>query len=449
MADARPGSAGVTDRRATLEALEEQLAKTPRGARPYEHAAIAYRLGLAYAESPVGAPEEGLRKALAYFDVAAAIFHPSLDPAEHARVLNAAGAAHRALGNRKKAAELFEKAATFFEGRDRDPEQAAALNNLGLVRTELGMPQEAVEAFDRAVELFDVDTPDGRRGRIAALHNRGQAHHSTGTDEGLELALADYEQARSEVDVDEAPYHNGLVQMSVGVTCSALAARRPDDRRRFLQEAATAFQQALMVFSRVGFPFQHGLAKYNLGQAYGGLGGAMNLRRALACFEDAVAVFDTRLHKEPWQHAFAALQKAEKELDEIEPGLSRAAHFARLAAEAPEEERMNLVKERMHRLLSLPGATARAGLAEMEFAIGSLGWDSREVMAAELFVIIELPQDQQEVGLSAFVDAHAQLPDDLRQEADRALDQAVGDALGGPQRVSVRDYMASIGWERP
>ena len=42
-------TAAVSDRQQVIKELEEQLAKTPRRERPYEHAFLAYRLGLAYA----------------------------------------------------------------------------------------------------------------------------------------------------------------------------------------------------------------------------------------------------------------------------------------------------------------------------------------------------------------------------------------------------------------
>jgi hypothetical protein len=91
-----------TDPLEAIAGLEAQLKATPRATRPYEHATVAYRLGLAYAESPVGNRAEYLRKALACFDVAAGIYDPRFDPVEHARVLNAAGASHRALGDRRR-----------------------------------------------------------------------------------------------------------------------------------------------------------------------------------------------------------------------------------------------------------------------------------------------------------------------------------------------------------
>ena len=72
------------------------------------------------------------------------------------------------------------------------------------------------------------------------------------------------------------------------------------------------------------------------------------------------------------------------------------------------------------------------------------------VMEAELSVLIELPSDQLETGLRARLDAHRRLADeDVREEADRSFDQAVSDALQGPQRIAVRDFLYSTGWERP
>ncbi len=437
------------DRQKVIEQLETQLRNTPRATRPYEHAALSYRLGLAYAESPIGNPQQSMRKALACYDAAAAIFDKRLDPVEHARVLNAAGAVHRALGDRARAEKLFEEASALLDGRDRDGERAAALNNLGLVRTELGRPDAAVEAFEVAADLFDTTTAEGRRGRVATLHNRGQAHAAMGTDEGLEAALADFEEAKAELDVDDAPYHAGLLQHSIGVTCSALAGRAQDDdeRRAFLQEAVRAFKASLDVFTRTGFPFQHALAKHNLGLAYLALGGTTNQRRALACFEDAVAILDTRMHADAWRQAYASLERVEKELAVNAPGFSRADHFAALAAALREDERRALVFDRMWRLLAAPDNRLR--LAELSLAVAKRGEEAASIIEAQLSLLMEQTQETQAVGLNAIWDAHSKLEGEIREEADIALDKAIGEALQGPQRVFVRDFFYSLGWERP
>lgn len=439
------------DPQQAIRDLEAQLRQTPRALRPHEHAVLSYRLGLAHAEAPAANPEAGLRKALSYFDTAAAIFDPRYDPVEHARVLNGAGAARRALGDRAKAAELFQTAADLLEGRDRDDERAGVLNNLGLVRAELGQLDQAVAACDVAVELFDTSTAEGRRGRVAALHTRGMAAAAAGTEEGLESALADYRLAASEIDVDEAPYHYGLVHHSIGVTFSALAGRRPDDRRRLLLEAVAAFEASLKVFTRSDFPFQHAMVKHNLGLAWAGLGGVTDLRRSLANLEDAVGMFDPRLHGDPWRQAYASLERTEKELGRLTGGLSRAGHFVALLAALDAVERRALLKERLAVILAQPGEQRRRSLVDLALEGAKLDpATTRRLIESELSVLIELPIDQQEPGLRARFEAHRLLEDEeQREEADRALDYAISDALQGPQRVSVRDFLYSIGWERP
>ena len=461
-----------------IEALESQLSRTPRTTRPYEHAALAYRLGLAYAESPVGSREQNLRKALASFDVAASVFDANLDPVEHARVLNAAGASHRALGNRNKAGELFAKAADLFEGRERDAERAAALHNLGLVKTEMGQGEEAVAAFDQATELFDTTTDEGRRGRVAALVNRGMAHASLGTAEGLEAALADYDEARGDLDPEEAPYHDALVHHSIGTACMALARLREGEREHLLQEAAEAFGTSLTVFTRTAFPYQFALAMHNLGLAHLALADhlrvagdaapvpaateeededaagpdpvATSLRRAFVCFEEALAVLDTRVHADAWRQTYNSLSQAETQLGEVAPGDTRAAHFARLAADADHEERRRLVRDRVLRQLDLPEKTRLSALGEMALGVAKLGEEAATpVIEAELTTVMELPNEKQEWLLRAIYEGTRSLPEAEREGADRALDFAIGNALQGPQRISVRDYLYSLGWERP
>ena len=441
----------TVDHKASIEALEKQLATTSRATRPHEHAVLAYRLGLAHAESPSGNPAEGLRRALAFYDVAAAIFDPRFEPLQHARVLNAAGAAHRGLGDRRKAAELFEKAVALFAQGGNDNERAAAYNNLGLSQTEMGQPAAGVEAFDAALPLFDAYAEEGKRGIISTLHNRGQAHTALGTEDGLEAALADFEEARGMIDPDANPLHHGMVEHSVGVTCSALARLSADGRSAFLQEGIRAFNNSLQVFTRTAFPYYHALVKHNLGLAYEAQGGTANLRRALSCFEDALAVLDPRLHADAWKQAYASLERVEKALQGPFPGMGRVEHLAALLAVVGLDERMVLVRERIFRLLAQPAPRDMTTMAELARAIGLLSYDdARKVYEAVMKLVIELPQDTQRVSLQAIISGHAEIADEeARETADRALDQAIGDALGGPQRVAVRDFLQAEGWERP
>ncbi|MBA2280417.1 MAG: tetratricopeptide repeat protein [Actinomycetota bacterium] len=433
-----------------IAALEARLAGTPRGSRPYEHAALAYRIGLARAESPAGDPRENLRRALASYDVALAVFDPRFDPVEHARVLNAAGAAHRGLGRAGKARELFERATEVFRGRNRDEELAAALNNLGLVCSEQGDTAAALTAFDSALPLFDEASAEGRRGRAATLHNRGLAQASLGTKEALEAALGDYDLARASAGSDDAPYHHAMLDHSNGVAAMALSALVPEWREQLLHESISAFEASLQVFARSDFPFQHALAKHNLGRALAATGDGVGLRHALACFEETLALLDPRLHGDAWRHAHAGLEEVEAALRERGFVGSRPFQFVSLVAEATPDERRSLLRERLSRLVSLPDMAREKALAELARASTMLdGAALRLYVEAEIGVLMELPNEGLESALAVRVSAHRSLPDDARSEADVALDLAVGDALGLSQRILVRDHLASLGFERP
>jgi len=438
----------MIDPEATISALQERLASTPAALRPRDHGVLAYRLGLAYAELPTGQPQSNLRLALRSYEVAAALFDPRFEPVEHARVLNATGAANRALGRSAVAVAQFESAAMLFAERDRNDERAAAFSNLGLTLAELGDRSAALDAFGQAVDLFGIDTAEGRRGRAAALLNRGLALADAGTPEELRAALVDYEAADALVDEDEAPFHHALVAHGIGVAYTDLAVQDPPASEQLLDAAATAFRTALGVFTRSAFPYQHALTKHNLGRALVARGGTGRLRRAIACFEDASAVLDPRLHADAWQRSHAGLVEAEAALASSVGAETRAESFVALLGTCNHGERRTLLGERLMRLLALPDRPRHAAMAAL--AAASVGADDHglAIITNELTVLTELPTENLEAALLARLAAHRQLGDASRKAADRALDQAVGDALNGPQRVFVRDFLAAQGFER-
>ena len=453
---APPGNP-ASDRADAIAALEKQLAATPRSVYPYQHAGLAYRLGLAHAESAAANPAGELRKALACYDLAASIFDPRYDPVPHARVLNAAGAARRALGDRRKAGELFERAAELLAGHDRDDERGAALNNLGLVRTELGQPDEAVAACDEALTLFDGSTPDGRRARAAALHTRGMAHASMGTEAGLAAALEDYAEALSGIAPGDAPYHHAILKSASGVASIALAEIRTDQADRLLQDAEDSISESLAFFTRAAFPYHYALGKHNLGLAIlrraslpGRRASIEGLRWALACFEETVSVLDPRLYNAEWQQGYTNLNRTETELANRGAPGTRAEHFAALLASSSRDVRVDLFRERLTRLLMRPDSGGSGSLVELGRAIARLDYDvARTLMVDEIKVLMELPRPDLHAGLKARFEAHRGLPPEERERADEALDQAIGDALVGPQRMFVRDFFYELGWERP
>ena len=376
---------------------------------------------------------------------------PGSSRSQHARVLNAAGAAHRGLGDRRKAAELFEKAVALFAEGGTDNERAAAYNNLGLCRTELGQPEAGVEAFDSAIELFDSYTDEGKRGIMSTLHNRGQAHTGLGTEEGLEAALADFEEARGMIDPDENPLHHGMVEHSVGVTCSALAKLSEDGRSAFLQEAIRAFNNSLEVFTRTALPLLP-----RPGQAQPGPGPrGPGRHRQPAPGPGQLRGRARRLRHPPARRRLeAGLRQPRAGREGAQRHASRQTrteHFVALLAVAGLEERTVLVRERMFRLLALPEPRRTPRSPSWPGPSGCSTFDEgRKVYESIMKLVIELPKDTQSVSLQAIIEGHRTIEDEeARIDADRALDQAIGDALGGPQRVAVRDFLEGEGWERP
>ncbi|CAN5538013.1 hypothetical protein BH18ACT1_BH18ACT1_06230 [soil metagenome] len=236
----------------------------------------------------------------------------------------------------------------------------------------------------------------------------------------------------------------------MGTACTALAEARPEHRHALLERAVTSFSACLDTFTRDELPFQHALALHNLGRAWAGYGVVAALRRALGCIEDALAVLDPRLHADAWRHAHASLTGVEAQLVGLGAAADRTTHFVALAADASDEERNRLLGARLVRLLALPEPGRAAALVDLAFAGARLGpVATRALVEAELTVAMELPNEALEAVLAARVAAHGLLDEARRDEADRALDQAIGDALNGPQRVWIRDRLYNLGFERP
>lgn len=443
----------MIDTEGTVARLREQLAAIDDRRDPHEHAVVAYRLGLAHAESPTGDPQQNLGDALRCYDLALVGFDRVYEPVAHARVLNAAAAAMQSLGRVADAAQRFEEASHLLTGRDRDDELAACLNNLGLAHAGLGRSDDAQTAFRRAIETFSPNSDEGRRGKAAALVNNGMVLASLGTSDALAAAIGQYETAVDVVGGDDAPYHAALADHARGVAEMSLAqrldARQLSDRAGHLRRAVRAFEESLEFFSRTGFPYQHSLAKHNLAKALSGFGGEKELLLALAAVEDAVSILDPRLHRTEWEHAFRTLEEIEGSLGAFHPGRSRRELFVVLLEQSAPDERVSLLTNRLTRLLALPPDARHSAMVELAKASVTAGDHGLEYIGRELAVLTELPNDHLEAALEARLDANRQLPPDRREDADRALDQAVGDALNGPQRVFVRDFLSSRGFERP
>ena len=424
--------------RATIARLEGQLRRTPRH-RTYERAVLRYNLGLAWQEFPSGERALNLSRAVASLRKAAELFDPARWPVEYARTQNALGAALRQTGQLEAAVEAFRAAARHVPAELNPGEYGAVLNNLGLALSDIGRHAEAVECFEGALEAFA--RPDLLRQRLAALHNLGQALAASDEPAGVERGIATYRQAIELADPEEHPYQWGLLHHSLGSALTAV--RRP-------QEAVDAFKQALRVFTRPRFPFQHALTKNNLGLAYAQIGTPAALRRAVVCFEDALRVLDVRLHQAQWEQAYRNLELAEAGLGAAGEQGTRAEHFARLLAESSDDEAMALLRERVQELSGLPEPQRTERMAELDLALLRLGGAALERLTAVwLDVLMELPQPGFAAGLRARMVALEHLEEGARDRATRVMDTLIADRLLAPQRIRVRDTLAALGYTRP
>lgn len=442
----------MADALAAIARLEVALDATSKESDPYEHALIAQRLGLAYAETAAVEPHERLRRALDCFDVAARLLDPRFHPLEHARVLTAAGSARRSLGNPAAALDLFRRAVELAGGRASPDEAAAMANNVGLALLEIGEPLAAMERFDLALRSFDAVSAEGRRGRASALHNRGLARAASGRHADLVAAVADHDLALTAVNFGEAPLHHGMVQHSKGVVASTLAEIDPADAEtatRWRRTAIESFTAALEVFTWPDHAVHHGIASFNLGRIWTVGATVGELRQALLSFEDAVTAFDPRHQGGPWREAYGALLATEQRLAASHPGWTRTDHLVAELGGAGEHAQL-LGRRRLSRWLALPAPSRDAALVDVVTAATRVGGDvAVNALVRLLTTVMERPVEAQAGVLDALIAARVGSDDDGRSVIDRIVDRVIGEAVVGPQRVFVRDHLEAGGFERP
>ena len=367
-------------------------------------------------------------------DQAAAVLTETHAPLEYGRVLNAAAAQHRALGDAARSLELFERAAALLEVRSGAEEAAAAWSNVGLARCDHGNAAEAVKAFDRALAVLG----DHREARIVAtvLVNRGLAH----------FALGDFASARADLTSglaldgpDTAPVQVGLAHHSLGQL--AVGEGQP-------AVAIASFEAALRIFTHNAFPGQHAIALFNLGVAHAAVGGLGGLRRAHWNLEAAANRFDPRVHAAHWQEVARRLGEVVEQLAVLEPDTTVAQHRATLLASTDEPERLAMTRVLFERFAARPDPQRRDAFADAAHAACSIG-SARALLETALFALAELPDDVLRSGLAGQLEAHGRLDGDAVLTADLLIDQVIQHLFQGPQRVRFRDVLYALGWERP
>ncbi len=428
----------------SLDQLEADLAAMTIGHDPDRWAVTAYRVALARSESTASA--DVIDGALQLLGRAAGILSATRAPIEHARILTASANCHRRLADPKRAADLFEEAAVLMNGRSSPAEQAAALTNLGLAQIESGQPETALEPLDRAVRLTegDLDDDEGRRVRGAALLNRAQAHQAAGNPGSLTRAADDYRLAVDGFGA-ESP-QRGMALHGLGTTLLELA--RLDGDSTGVDDAVDVFRSSLQILTIDAFPFQHALAQHSLAIAYERRDRPLDSTRALVCAETSLAIFDPRLHRPQRDIAVATLARLEAGLQTGVATTSRVEHVVALLIATDEHERSTMLRDRLRRLSVLPLERTRRDLAGLAVSLVGLAVDDYDLVVRSMIpVLMELPEPVLDTACAELCGAHRR--SDRPLAFDAALDEAVHDLLHGPQRVRVRDMLASYGWERP
>ncbi len=442
-----PTAMSVTE---SVAAMKQRFMSLDRAADSLSWAAAAYRLGMATAEQPSAHPEQNLREALGFYQQAAEVLTIERAPVEHARILNAAGSAHRMLGDPTTASRLFREALGLMAGKGFAAEEASVLNNLGLVLSERGHISDAIEAFTMSLAMVPGENDEQVRTILATKHNLGQVHLAGGGLEGCDAAIAVLSDAAATARGTEASMHTAMIDHSLGVAWKAKAVHDPAGLDHHIGEAVLAFQQCLTVFTSVGFPMQHAIAKHNLGHALAARDDLASLQRAIAYYEDALNIFDPRLHQQLWQEAFANAEAVEARLEVMVPGATRADHIATLCGSMDENERLMFVRQRLVQMERLPKSNQLERLTKLSYAIITQPPESFVASIRTLItVLMELPEMLLESALESQLAAHAMLDTHDQRAADFVLDEAINALLFGPQRIRVRDILEDIGWDRP
>ncbi len=441
-------------------ALEARLRSISPAESPDQWALAAYRLAVALGEDSSPDRELSLHQAAQLLERAARLLDAQRAPIEHARILNAAGATWRALGNTSQAVEAFAAAAALLSGRARDGEIGSVLSNLGLAQLERGDGVAALKTFDDALgvlrrALTASSGPQEKRAFASAALNRAQAllalpdaalpdcvlrdGHAMGWGPDVSTAaISTVEEGLAVSSIADAPLQVGMLRHTLGLI--RMRADQPDAAR-------DDFTGALAVFTRSSFPFQHAIANFNRGRASEQAG---DLRGALVDYETAAQLFDPRLHRDQWHEAATRLANVERQLMQTFPDATRSDHIVGLLADANSAARLAMLRERIGQLWTRAPDVARAELRQLAQAAIRLSLDARdEVLRTTIEVFMELPDEVLRSGLQAQLDAHAALPETERLAADRRFDTAIQELVMGPQRVRMRDILYETGWERP
>lgn len=420
--------------------LERDLLAHPPGVDPIGHATIQLSLGIALSEHPAC---DGLmlRKAVGSFSGALKIFDAVNFPLERARVLIALGSTERTLGMTVVAIDRFRSAADLV-GAESPADLGSALNNLGLALAEAGRTAEAETVFQEALGQFDVDK-FGRQ-RATTLYNYGQLLTALGR-------TPDAVEAFTEAVEAVTPDRDGPVWATISHALGVSLVRQESDLPEVWKLAERHLSDALTIFTRRMYPMQHAMAMHNLGLSLASRPSAssVELRRALACFEDALSLLDVRMHPGPRQEATISMERVLDLLEDLGYRRDRAIHFANLVAETTGHDRRGILRSRLHRIFETPEPGRSSQLAELDRALVRLPDPALGEVSVDWMTV--LTEDRFEAAHDAFasrVAAINELPEPQRSAAAAGVELAIGQ-LEVLIRMQVRDMLESMGYERP
>lgn len=192
-------------------------------------------------------------------------------PLEHAKALNALGAAFRAGGRLDDAASAFRQAAEVSAASGGRREQGAAVFNLGLVERERGRLDDATAFFAQASDLLGTARGAALRELGTLLLGKGEIASATAA---LDDAVTSHAEVGDELGHGAAANALGLAHLAAGT----------------VGDAIVAFRDALGAYPRTTRPHEFAMVKANLSVAYEQ---ANDLPRARLAARQALNVRDT------------------------------------------------------------------------------------------------------------------------------------------------------------
>lgn len=409
--------------------------------RTVEWGSVQYMLGLAIAEHP-SADENSYRQAISHYAKALRVFDAERFAEPRARVYTSLGVAERALGMGAIARERFEHALELLGDSRSGPDAGAAANNLGLVHEDLGDPTRAVDAFRSAIDRFA--SVGARRQEATARYNLARVLAALDDRDGAENELRAAIKLTSP-DGDGPLWAAHVHQLATQILSDSVSTRH--------NEAIGLLRESLTVFTSVRHPFQHAMAKHNLGLAHAVLAAAANdphhARAALVNFEDALAIFDPRLHAPQWRESHAGLEAMLDRLETAGFGSDRHRHFAQFVSDVDSADRHALLSERLGRLWGLAEPARTAQIEAFDRALVSVEGPAQELLAREwMRVLTERRFDEADEALAIRSSSIAALDEEQRALATLGIERALGD-LEILIRMQVRERLEQFGYIRP